>query len=135
MPAAKPAPSTKPLLQKLLVKPAMTVAVLNGPKDVSALVGEVPDGVTVVHELPKKPDAVLVFVRNKAEVDAQIPPIAKQITDKTLLWCAYPKKTSKMKTDITRDTGWDAATAAGLQIVAQVAVDETWAASRFRFKA
>lgn len=49
-----------------------------------------------------------------------------------LLWFAYPKKSSGLKTDITRDVGWDAVTQAGLKGVAQVAIDETWSALRFR---
>jgi hypothetical protein len=99
-----------------------------------ALVGDVPEGVTVVHELPAAPQAVLLFVRDRAEVDALVPPIARMMTDKTLLWCAYPKKSSKVKTDITRDIGWEKAAEGGLQAVAQVAVDGTWAATRFKLK-
>ncbi|GAB4459307.1 MAG: hypothetical protein OHK0037_04430 [Elainellaceae cyanobacterium] len=37
-----------------------------------------------------------------------------------------------MKTDLTRDIGWDVVTKAGLKGVAQVAIDETWSALRFR---
>lgn len=37
-----------------------------------------------------------------------------------------------MKTDISRDAGWDAVHAAGWEGVAMVAIDDTWSAMRFR---
>ncbi len=47
-------------------------------------------------------------------------------------WAAYPKKTSGIDTDITRDHGWEALNAAGLRPVRQIAIDDTWSALRFR---
>lgn len=49
-----------------------------------------------------------------------------------LLWFAYPKRTGAIPTDITRDHGWDALAEAGFLGVAQVALDGTWSALRFR---
>ena len=49
-----------------------------------------------------------------------------------LLWFSYPKKSSKVETDITRDVGWDALGSTGLRPVTQVAIDDTWSALRFR---
>jgi hypothetical protein len=48
------------------------------------------------------------------------------------LWIAYPKKTPGMKTDLSRDVGWEDVERASLSAVTQVAVDETWSALRFR---
>ena len=41
----------------------------------------------------------------------------------------YPKKTSKIKSDLTRDTLWNQF--AVLRPVAQVAIYDTWSAIRF----
>ncbi|HYO89253.1 MAG TPA: hypothetical protein VER79_11430 [Candidatus Limnocylindrales bacterium] len=49
-----------------------------------------------------------------------------------VFWACYPKLTGEIKTDITRDKGWDALTGAGWRGVAQVSVDGTWSALRFR---
>ena len=48
------------------------------------------------------------------------------------LWFAYPKRSGPVRTDITRDRGWEALVEAGFLGVAQVAIDETWSALRFR---
>ena len=45
---------------------------------------------------------------------------------------AYPKISSGMKSDITRDQGWDAMKGAGWQGVALVSIDDVWSAMRFR---
>jgi hypothetical protein len=48
------------------------------------------------------------------------------------LWLLYPKKSSRIATDITRDRGWEPVHEAGFLPVAQVAVDGDWSALRFR---
>jgi len=48
------------------------------------------------------------------------------------LWISYPKRSSKVETDITRDVGWDVVYKAGLEGVTQIAIDDTWSALRFR---
>ena len=49
-----------------------------------------------------------------------------------LLWISYPKKSSKVKTDLTRDVLWELMSDTGLRPVTQVSVDSTWSAMRFR---
>ncbi|AKI98873.1 hypothetical protein [Archangium gephyra] len=45
---------------------------------------------------------------------------------------AYPKQSSKVETDLNRDKGWESVERLGWEGIAQVAVDATWAATRFR---
>jgi hypothetical protein len=63
-------------------------------------------------------DAVVVSRGDPAKADAT-------------LWIAYPKKTSGVQTDMTRDKGWDAVTDQ-IDAVSQVAIDDTWSALRFK---
>ena len=72
------------------------------------------------------------FVRNKAEVDSSAEKAIAALKPGGLLWFSYPKKGSKVVTDITRDVGWDVLGSAGLRPVTQVAIDDTWSALRFR---
>ena len=49
------------------------------------------------------------------------------------MWFAYPKGTSKRyKSEINRDTGWQALGKSGFEPVRAVAIDEDWSALRFR---
>jgi hypothetical protein len=77
-------------------------------------------------------DFVLVFVSTKADIDKLAGKALKSLKNDGLLWMAYPKKSSGIKTDITRDYGWQALNTAGFDAVSQVAIDEVWSALRFR---
>jgi hypothetical protein len=48
---------------------------------------------------------------------------------------AYPKKTGAIKTDLSRDHGWQPLDRHDLLPVTQIALDETWSALRFRRRA
>lgn len=76
----------------------------------------------------------LVFVQNSHEVETHIPSIINNYKLGNLLWIAYPKKSSHIKSDINRDTGWDLLTAANFLPVMIVSIDETWSALRFKQK-
>jgi hypothetical protein len=124
--------STKPLAQKLRLQEGMLATVLGAPGDAKALLGELPVGAGVSTELASdEPPFLLVFVRTQKEVERRVAELLPRLTPKTLLWFAYPKQSSKVETDLNRDRGWESAARARLEAVAQVAVDATWAATRF----
>ncbi|MFP5042037.1 hypothetical protein, partial [Parasediminibacterium sp. JCM 36343] len=56
----------------------------------------------------------------------------KNIEYDSVLWFAYPKGTSKIKTDINRDTIRVTGEAFGITTVTAISIDETWSALRFR---
>ena len=128
--------STKPLAKKLRLGEGMLATVLDAPGDARALLGELPVGAGVTTELgSQEPPFLLVFVRTQKQVQRRVRELLPRLTPKTLLWFAYPKQSSKLETDLNRDRGWEAATRAKLEAVAQVAVDATWAATRFILRA
>ncbi len=76
----------------------------------------------------------IVFVQSQQEVKLAAKFIQPTLQDEAILWCVYPKKTSGIKTDINRDTGWDLLTGKGLEIVSALSVDAPWSALRFKSK-
>ncbi|HEY0094975.1 MAG TPA: hypothetical protein VGB96_11640, partial [Archangium sp.] len=129
---ARPAPSTKPLGQKMLLKPGMEALVLGAPGDAATLLGKLPAGARVRTEPGTGAPFILAFVRNRAELDKRMAQLGPVLTPTTLFWVAYPKQSSKVETDLNRDRGWESVERLGLRGIAQVAVDATWAATRFR---
>jgi hypothetical protein len=67
-------------------------------------------------------------------VEAVASAVLSAVMEDGLLWFAYPKKSSGMKSDLSRDIGWDPVFAADFDSVAQVSIDETWTGFRFRPK-
>ncbi|WP_257452932.1 hypothetical protein [Archangium lipolyticum] len=130
--AARPAPSTKPLGQKMFLKPGMEAVVLGAPGDAATLLGELPAGARVRTKLGTGAPFILAFVGNRAELERRMAEIGPALTPTTVFWVAYPKQSSKVETDLNRDRGWESVERLGLRGIAQVAVDATWAATRFR---
>ncbi len=71
-------------------------------------------------------------MKDKSELDAYASKVVNALKDEGLLWICYPKKSASIKTDLTRDDGWDALKKQGYEGVSLVSVDNTWSAFRFR---
>jgi hypothetical protein len=120
------------LIKKLQLKPGLRVLFVNAPEGYVAALGPLPGGVVSADGPAGTLDFVQLFVRDSAELAALAPVALAAIRRDGVLWIAYPKQSAKVKTDITRDRGWDPITAAGLRPVTQIAIDETWSALRWR---
>lgn len=77
-------------------------------------------------------EAVLIFTNSLAEVQQIVPPAFKSVPKDALVWVAYPKGSSGVRTDVNRDKLWDALKQTGWRPVRQIAVDHVWSALRFR---
>ena len=114
------------LTAKLQIKPGQTVAVVGAPDGVPPLT----QGANPAAE-PGTADAVIAFVRSKAELDAAADAAIAAARLDRLAWIAYPKA-GKLGTDLNRDVLVALVTERGVRPVRQVAIDETWSALRFR---
>lgn len=122
------------LCKKLGLKSGMTVLVADPPDTFIELLTDLPDGVIVVSAAVRPVDCVISFVRSKSDVEQAAKKTLAAAKEDGLVWFGYPKKSSKIKSDITRDTGWEPVHKEGFDSVAQVSIDETWTGFRFREK-
>ncbi|MDI1435410.1 YdeI/OmpD-associated family protein [Polyangium sorediatum] len=121
-----------PLSKKLQIKPNARVLVLGAPEGRAALLDPLPEGASVGRAARGAFDVVLLFVEKAKELEKGGPKAISAVREGGVLWVAYPKKSSKVETDLTRDVGWKVIEEAGWGGVAQVAMDETWSALRFK---
>lgn len=110
------------LVTKLQIKPGQRTRVVNAPPGFS-LDAETSTGGDA--------DAVLVFVRNSAELAEHEASALEQARADRLAWIAYPKA-GQLDTDLNRDILWKLLDGEGVRPVRQVALDDTWSALRFR---
>ena len=120
------------LSRKLGIKQGHRILVINEPEGYKATLGALPEDVEIETSASGECDFVQAFVRDKAGIDSLASVAMGALKKGGLLWFSYPKKSSKVKTDITRDTGWDSLREADMRPVSQVSVDDTWSALRFR---
>ena len=119
------------LAQKLQIKSGKLI-VINAPQGYAErLARELPD-LTVSTRALGRAEAVLLFVNSLADVDNFTPKAGKLVKPGGMLWIAYAKGASKVKTDVNRDRLWAAVQPIGWQAIRQVALDETWSAMRFK---
>lgn len=109
--------------KKLNLKKGMKVRVVGRPTNV--------DLAGVETTSSAKADAVIVFARTLAEVDAKAGPAVDAARQDRIAWVAYPKA-GQLDTDLNRDVLWQHMLKKGVQAVRQVAIDEVWSALRFR---
>ena len=120
-----------PLAQKLKLKSGLRAAVVGAPAGYLERLGP-PDGVTVATTLDGTFDWIQVFVRTSAELAAIVEPLIGAARADGLAWISYPKGSSKIQTDLTRDKGWEPLEGSDLMWLSLVSVDDTWSAFGLR---
>lgn len=120
------------LPQKLRIKPGFRIALLNVPESEEGYLTGCPPGVALDGEPDGIYDQVHLFVRNRAELERLAGVAVKMLSPTALLWAFFPKKSSDVQTDLTRDRGWESLRAAGGRPVSLIALDEIWSAFAWR---
>jgi hypothetical protein len=123
--------SGTPLPKKLGLKPSFRVALPHLPADIEKeLHDALVDCQAATHgTLPL--DFVINFVTSEKELRASFPIWARRLTPAGMLWIAWPKKSSGVKTDLDENKIRDIGLAAGLVDVKVCAVSEVWSGLKF----
>ena len=129
--------AAKLLRDKIGYKPGHAVLLLDLPGGIA----DPFDGVEHTVALAKKAklgkqkfETVFAFAQDQSALAATAKAVLGSLADDARVWLAYPKKSGKIATDLTRDAGWGPMFDAGWIVVAIVSIDETWSAVRFRPK-
>ncbi|RHX82126.1 YdeI/OmpD-associated family protein [Leptospira yasudae] len=77
-------------------------------------------------------NGILLFAGSASSLKSAFKKIVTSLREDTLLWIAYPKKSSGIKTDLDRDHGWEPITEIGYDGIALISLNDTWSAVRFK---
>jgi len=118
--------SGTPLSKKLGYKAGQRVCAPGAPSNYHKMLAPLPEGIDFQSRVTKTTDVVHLFTRSRADLAKSLVAWLKVLGPDAAIWVSWPKKTSKMETDITEDTIRAVALPMGLVDIKVCAVDETW---------
>jgi hypothetical protein len=120
--------SGTPLGKKLGIKPGHRVLVLGAPEGFA--IPELPDGVKVSTRASGKADVIVSFHTERRDYERRLPKLRGCMEPAAGLWIAWPKKASKVPTDLDENVIRDFALQNVLVDNKVAAIDETWSGLR-----
>ena len=118
--------SGTPLAKKLGFKPPLTVWVLHAPSDYETWLEALPDGITLVSGVMPSVEAAHLFLTQRAELEDQLAWLRHRLVQTGFIWVSWPKKASKVTTDISEDVIRELALPMGYVDIKVCAVSEVW---------
>jgi len=124
--------SNTPLVKKLGIKEGFRVGFVNSPKGFKKELGQLPGDVKIaVAQLAKPLDLIILFVETEPALRASFSLLAEKLTANGTLWIAWPKKSSKVPTDLSFNNVQRIGLDAGLVDVKICAVNDIWSGLKF----
>jgi len=118
--------SSTPLASKLGIKEGAEIYLAGAPDGYLKLIEPLPEGVKFATRLSKKTDLVQLFTSRKTELARALKSFRAKIKPTAVVWVSWPKKSSRVPTDITEDTVRELALPLGFVDIKVCAVTEVW---------
>jgi hypothetical protein len=118
--------SDTPLVKKLGVREGFRIFLLDAPQEYRALISPLPASVIFTATADAATNFAHVFATKRAELQRLLPHLRKKLPDDALLWISWPKKSSKVPTDVTENTIREVALPLGFVDIKVCAVTDVW---------
>ena len=124
--------SNTPLIKKLGIKSGLVCSVINEPTEYWNWLSPLPEGVKVTRS--GSADFIHVFVNDLSAFQKHFLASKKRMNKEGMLWISWPKKSSKVPTDLDENIIRDFGLKNGLVDVKVCAVNEVWSGLKFVFR-
>jgi hypothetical protein len=114
------------LAKKLGIKVGGRVFARGAPSNYKKLLIPLPDGVAIVARMSADTDIAHLFATRRADLAREVKAVLGKMPQDGAIWVSWPKKSSRVPTDITEDTIREIALPLGLVDIKVCAVDEVW---------
>ena len=122
------------LAQKLRIKEGTTLLALHAPAGFAAQLKPLPAAVKITG-VAKGYSQVHWFVSTRTEMEKELNKVLGLLKEEVVCWIYYPKGSSNMQTDLTRDKGWESLLKRNdLQWLSLISFNDTWSAFAMRLK-
>ena len=114
------------LAKKLGIKVGSRVFARGAPANYEKLLAPLPDGVAIAARMSGDTDIAHLFANRRADLAREIKAVLGKMPQDGAIWVSWPKKSSKVPTDITEDTIREVALPLGLVDIKVCAIDDVW---------
>lgn len=118
--------SGTPLAKKLGIVEGSRVVALQAPDDYAQMLLPIPSNVVFEAKVTPLTDIVHVFSHRKADLKAALETLRNAIKPSGVIWVSWPKRASKVPTDITDNTIREVALPLGFVDIKVCAVSDVW---------
>jgi|SRR6185437_14520236 len=118
--------SGTPLAKKLGIKNGFTIRLIGTPDHYLNLFTDWPTDIHVSARKNEQKNLIHFFTKDSSELHKMLPELKKEIVANGTIWVSWPKKSSKVVTDVSENMIRDLALNIGLVDVKVCAVDEVW---------
>jgi hypothetical protein len=126
--------SGTPLPKKLGIPPMGRLLVVGAPQSFAELIGPLPPGVTLAKRASGEHAYIHLFAMRRKRLASELARLAPRLKKDGMLWVSWPKKASKVETDVTEDVVREIALPMGLVDVKVCAVDEIWSGLKLVYR-
>ena len=129
-----PGTAGTPLSRKLGIKEGARVAAVAAPPAFDRTLGGLPGGVQLRSTAQGRLDVMLYFVTRHVELARRFPAFVRALEPDGGLWVAWPKRTSRVATDLVFTRVQQVGLDCGLVDNKVAAIDDTWSGLRFVYR-
>ncbi len=119
------------LPKKLGIQAGARIAVLGAPKTFLEQHIDWPDGVRVLRSTRAPLDVALLFVARRSELLRKFPTTQRAMTTAGALWVVWPKRASRVVSDLQGDEVRQIGLAHGMLDNKVITINDSWSALRF----
>lgn len=123
--------SGTPLAKKLGIKEGYKISIVNAPEDYLSFFSDLPEGLEWVKDQKVKKNFIHIFTDNCSQLKADIAVLKNEIEPNGMIWISWPKKASKVPTDLDGNKVREIGLKNGLVDIKVCAVTEIWSGLKF----
>ncbi len=121
------------MLEKIQLKDEKNLLIQGLPSSIEKQFGKLSFAKNVTPLLrTRKIEFALVFAVNEKQLNTILQDVLPALQANAKMWIAFPKKASKIATDLNKETSWVALEHAGFATVREIELDHVWTAMRYK---
>ena len=126
--------SGTPLIKKLGIKGGQRITLINQPTKYLEILGALPSDAIFLTTLEEDLDFIHFFTKERAQLEIQFPLLKGVLVYNGMLWISWPKKASKVASDLDENIVRKIGLSNGLVDVKVAAIDQVWSGLKFVYR-